>query len=64
MLVVKARQLGISWTVQAHLLYQGYFWGNRLFLICSQTGGDAVDALHRHTHHARLDTRRSWRPQR
>ncbi|MGA3168475.1 MAG: hypothetical protein ABSF14_20420 [Terriglobia bacterium] len=44
---LKARQLGITWTVLAHMLYQGTFWGNRLFLVASQSGADAVDALHR-----------------
>jgi hypothetical protein len=44
---LKARQLGITWLVLAHLLYMGMFWGNRLFLIASQSGSDAIDALHR-----------------
>jgi hypothetical protein len=44
---LKARQLGITWLVLAHLLYMGTFWGNRLFLIASQSGSDAIDALHR-----------------
>jgi len=44
---LKARQLGITWLVLAHLLYMGAFWGNRLFLIASQSGSDAIDALHR-----------------
>ncbi len=44
---LKARQLGITWLVLAHLLYLGSFWGNRLFLIASQSGSDAIDALHR-----------------
>jgi hypothetical protein len=44
---LKARQLGITWLVLAHLLYLGAFWGNRLFLIASQSGSDAIDALHR-----------------
>ena len=44
---LKSRQLGITWTVLAHLLYLASFWGNRLFLIASQTGDDAIDALHR-----------------
>lgn len=45
--VLKARQLGLTWLVLAHLLYMGTFWGNRLFLIASQSGSDAIDALHR-----------------
>ena len=45
--VLKARQLGISWLVEAHLLYLATFWGNRLLLIFSQTGDDARDALQR-----------------
>ncbi len=45
--VLKARQLGITWTVEAHLIFLGTFWGNRLFLIYSQSGKDAVDALDR-----------------
>jgi hypothetical protein len=44
---LKARQLGITWLILAHLLYLGAFWGNRLFLIASQSGSDAIDALHR-----------------
>jgi hypothetical protein len=44
---LKARQLGITWVVLAHLLYMGVFWGDRLFLIASQSGADAIDALHR-----------------
>ncbi len=46
-MVLKARQLGITWTVLGHLLYAGTFWGNRLFLIFSQSGDDAVAALQR-----------------
>ena len=45
--VLKARQLGITWTVEAHLLSFGTFWGNRLFLIYSQSGKDSADALDR-----------------
>ena len=45
--VLKARQLGVTWVVEAHLLYLATFWGDRLFLIFSQTGGDAIDALGR-----------------
>ena len=61
LLVVKARQLGITWTVLAHLLYEGTFWSNRLFLVCSQTGGDAIDALHRlRILHASIPDK--WRP--
>jgi hypothetical protein len=45
--VLKARQLGITWVVLAHALYLATFWGNREFLICSQTGDDAIAALHR-----------------
>ena len=44
---LKARQLGITWAVLAHLLYLGIAGGNRLFLIASQSGSDAIDALHR-----------------
>ena len=44
---MKSRPLGVTWTVLAHLLYLASFWGNRLFLIASQTGDDAIDALHR-----------------
>jgi hypothetical protein len=60
-LVLKARQLGITWTVLAHLLYEGCLGGDRLFLICSQTGGDAIDALHRlRIMHASIPEK--WRP--
>jgi len=45
--VLKARQLGITWLCLAHLLYLGYTGGHRLFLIASQSGSDAIDALHR-----------------
>ena len=45
--VLKARQLGITWVLEAHMLYQATFWGNRLFLIYSQTGEDAQAALER-----------------
>src|ERR1039457_1846818 len=45
--VLKARQLGFTWLVLAHLLYCSQFWGDRLFLIFSQSGDDAIDALHR-----------------
>ena len=45
--VLKARQLGITWVIEAHLLYLATFWGNRLFLIFSQTGEDASAALAR-----------------
>lgn len=44
---LKARQLGMTWLTLAHLLYQGMYRGNRLFLIASQSGSDAIDALHR-----------------
>jgi hypothetical protein len=44
---LKCRQIGITWLVLAHLLYLSQFWGNRLFLIASQSGSDAIDALHR-----------------
>ena len=47
LVVLKARQLGITWVVLAHALYSGTFWGNRLFLIVSQTGDDAIAALER-----------------
>jgi hypothetical protein len=42
LVVLKARQLGITWVVLAHALYSGTFWGNRLFLIVSLTGDDAI----------------------
>ena len=59
--ILKARQLGITWVVLAHVLYLATFWGNRLFLICSQTGDDAIDALHRlRIMHA--STPGKWRP--
>jgi hypothetical protein len=45
--ILKSRQLGATWSVLAHLLYQGMAGGNRLFLIASQSGSDAIDALHR-----------------
>ena len=45
--VLKARQLGISWLIEAHLLYLATFWGNRLLLIFSQSGDDAIAALER-----------------
>ena len=62
MFVLKARQLGITWVIEAHLLYLATFWGNRLFLIFSQTGEDASAAL------ARIRTMinsmpAKWRPQ-
>jgi len=44
---LKARQLGWTWTVLGYLLYLGSFWGNRLFLIASQSGADAQAAIHR-----------------
>ena len=44
---LKARQLGITWEVLAHMLFNAEHWGNRLFLIASQSGSDAIDALHR-----------------
>lgn len=44
---LKSRQLGITWTCLSHLLYLGMTGGNRLFLIASQSGSDAIDALHR-----------------
>ncbi len=47
LLLLKARQLGVTWLILAHLLYLALFWGNRLLLIFSQSGEDAVDALHR-----------------
>ena len=47
LLALKSRQLGVTWTALAHLLYLGTFWGDRLFLIASQSGDDAIDALHR-----------------
>ena len=59
--VLKARQLGVSWVVEAHLLYLATFWGDRLFLIFSQTGDDAKDALGRiRTLHASMPAK--WRP--
>ena len=45
--VLKARQLGITWTVLAHLLYLATYWGDRLILIASQTGDDAAATLQR-----------------
>jgi hypothetical protein len=44
---LKARQLGWTWVVLGYLLYLGTFWGHRLFLIASQSGGDAQAATHR-----------------
>ncbi len=45
----------------AHLLYLASFRGNRLFLIASQTGDDAIDALHRlRIMHGSIPER--WRP--
>jgi len=58
--ILKARQLGITWVVLAHALYLATFWGNRQFLICSQTGDDAIAALHRlRIMHASMPAR--WR---
>ena len=31
-MMLKAHQLGVTWTVLGHLLYRGDFWGNKLFL--------------------------------
>ena len=60
-MVLKSRQLGATWTVLAHLLYLGVFWGDRLFLIASQSGDDAIDALHRlRILHGSIPER--WRP--
>ena len=62
MFVLKARQLGITWLIEAHLLYLATFWGNRLFLIFSQTGEDASAALARiRTMIASMPAK--WRPQ-
>lgn len=44
---LKSRQLGITWEVLSHMLYNAEYWGDRLFLIASQSGDDAKDALHR-----------------
>ena len=58
--ILKARQLGITWVVLAHALYLATFWSNREFLICSQTGDDAIAALHRlRIMHASMPAR--WR---
>ena len=45
--VLKARQLGITWTVLAHLLFVANYWGDRLILIASQSGDDAAATLQR-----------------
>jgi hypothetical protein len=45
--ILKARQLGITWTVLAHLLYLANYWGDRLILLASQTGDDAAATLQR-----------------
>ena len=45
--VLKARQLGITWTVLAHLLYLGRLLGRPPLLIASQTGDDAAATLQR-----------------
>lgn len=47
MFTLKARQLGFTWTVLSHMLHHAQVAGNRLFLIASQSGSDAIDALHR-----------------
>lgn len=47
LLILKARQLGLTWLDLAHWLYEGTFWGNRLFIISRQTLEDAKDAIHR-----------------
>lgn len=61
LVVLKARQLGITWVVLAHALYSGTFWGNRLFLIVSLTGDDAIAALERiRIMHASMPAK--WRP--
>jgi hypothetical protein len=59
---LKARQLGISFVVLAHLLYLGCFLPNNLFLIVSQSGDDAIGALHRlRIMHASIPDK--WRPE-
>jgi hypothetical protein len=45
--ILKARQLGQSWLVEAHWLYEATFWGNRLILLARQTLDDCRDAIHR-----------------
>jgi len=44
---LKARQLGFTWVILGHLLRLGLFWGNRLFLIVSQSGDDSAAAIRR-----------------
>lgn len=47
LLILKARQLGLTWLDLGHWLYEGTFWGHRLFLIARQTLDDAADGIHR-----------------
>lgn len=47
LIALKARQLGLTWLDLAHWLYEGTFWGNRLFIIARQTLEDAKDGIHR-----------------
>lgn len=47
LLILKARQLGLSWLELAYWLYAATFWGDRLILIARQTLDDSRDAIHR-----------------
>lgn len=47
LLLLKARQLGLTWLDLAHWLYETTFWGHRLILIARQTLNDAIDGIHR-----------------
>jgi hypothetical protein len=47
LLALKSRQLGFTWTALGHMLRLGEFWGNRLFLILSQSGDDSAAAIQR-----------------
>lgn len=46
-IILKARQLGLTWLILGILLYLGTFWGHRLFLVVSQSGDDSQSAMQR-----------------
>lgn len=47
LIILKARQLGLTHLDLAHWLYEATFWGHRSILISRQTLNDALDGIHR-----------------
>jgi len=46
-IVLKSRQLGLTWLVLAQALYEATFWGNRLFLLASKREDEGKEMLRR-----------------